>query len=268
MNEDASKLDLLILSYCHFAIMPLSQLIRRDVNELLNMPHHCLDRDSYFRKLLVLVERGWLEVHYGSRLRLPIAEMQSLRENGWIETADSGDVVLNNKCGIQKLQEAWHFSSNLRGHLRLGLTLEGGLQWERFARPRWYLFLDHEEHTVIDGRSHLVIRTRTKRIAFFVSELLKQRGWWLRPQPIHSITSMGIWDAFYWKKFPQGYRILIDLQVEPGSPNADTYQNDVFGIELDAASIFRHACSLWDLEFRSKLDKLRFRTSRFQSAVD
>jgi hypothetical protein len=262
MNEDASKLDLLILSYCHFAVMPVPQLVRRDVNELLNMPHHCLGSDSFFQKLLALVERGWLEVYYGPRLRLPIAELQRLRESGWVETDDSPDVILDRRCGFQKLQEAWHSTPSQRGHLRLGLTLEGGLQWERFAQPRWYLFVDDRGRTVIDGRAHLIMRARTRRMAFFVSELLKRRGWWLRPQPIHSISPLEMWDAFYWKRFPRGYQIQIDLQIEPESFNAEAYNEGFGDMENGAANIINYASSLWDLEFRSRLDDLRFRTSR------
>jgi len=264
MNEDASKLDLLILSYCHFAVMPLSQLMRRDVDELLNMPHHCLDRDSYFRKLLSLVERGWLDVHYGPRLRLPIAEIQSLRESGWVETDDLPDAVLDRRCAFQKLQESWSSSPNLRGHLRLGLTLEGGLQWERFAQPRWYLFVDDQGQSVVDGRTHLTLRTRTSRMAYFVSELLKRRGWWLRPQAVHSILPLEMWDALYWKKFPRGYQIQIDLQIGPESPSTQSYQEGFCGMENGATSIIAYASSLWDLEFRSKLDELEFRSSRYR----
>ena len=227
------------------------------------MPHHCLDRDAFFQKLLSLVERGWLDVHYGPRLRLPISEMQSLRESGWIETDKSPDVILDRRCAFQKLQQASSPSSDLRGYLRLGLTPAGGSQWEQFARPRWYLFVDDRGRRMIDGRAHLVIRTRTRRMAFFISELLQHLGWRLHPEPIHSISQLASWEPIYWKRFSQGYQILIDLQVGAESPTAEAYQEGFYGVENPAEDIMAYACSLWDLEFWSRLKELRFRIRRY-----
>ena len=87
-TEEATKLDLLVLSYCHFAFLPLPHLLGKHVDCFLNMPHHGLSRDALYDELIRLAEREWIELHYGPRVCLPMREMDALRAAGWAEPED------------------------------------------------------------------------------------------------------------------------------------------------------------------------------------
>src|SRR5919108_6296432 len=119
-TTEATKLDLLVLSYCHFAIMPLPQLLRKDVDCFLNMPHHSLGRDALYDELLKLVEQEWIELRYGPRVSLPIREMDALRATGWVEPENlPDDEVMTKDPAARILRAARTPGSYLARHARL-----------------------------------------------------------------------------------------------------------------------------------------------------
>jgi hypothetical protein len=177
-TEEATKLDLLVLSYCHFAVMPLSHLTRKDVDYSLNMPHHGLSRDAFYDELIRLAEREWIEVHYGPRVCLPMREMDTLRATGWVEPEDMpNDEVMAKGAALRILHAARERGSYLVRHIRLAMTVAGGAVWESFARPKWYLYVDEDGPDVVDGRIQFCLRPATRRMAHFVRGLLQQRGY-------------------------------------------------------------------------------------------
>src|SRR5262249_51503906 len=176
-SEEATKLDLLVLSYCHFAVLPLPALLGKDVDCYLNMPHHGLTRDAFYDELIRLIERGWLDLRYGPRVGLSVREMDALRATGWRELEDlPDDEVMANEAAIRILRVSKAHSSYLGRHIRLAMTEAGGAVWAQFARPKWHLFVDQDGPDVVDDCIQFCLRTPTRRMAHFASDLLQRRG--------------------------------------------------------------------------------------------
>lgn len=127
-TEEATKLDLLVLSYCHFDLLPLPHLLGKHVDCFLNMPHHGLSRVSLYDELIRLAEREWIAVHYGPRVCLPMREMDALRATGWTEPEDQPeDEVMEKAAAMRLLRIAREHGSYLARHIRLTLTEAGGV---------------------------------------------------------------------------------------------------------------------------------------------
>jgi hypothetical protein len=264
--DEVTKLDLLVLSYCHFVVMPLPHLLRKDVDCSLNMPHHGLTRDAFYDELLRLAERGWIELHYGPRVRLPMREMDALHATGWIEPEGlPADEVMTREAALRILHVARERGSYLARHIRLTMTAAGGAVWERFAKPKWYLYVDEEGPDVVDGRVQFCLRTATRRMAQFVRGLLQQRGMRFSDPDCFSISEIGPWEPLPWKKLSRGFALHIDSQLEIDTPSGEAYRSGLLGTESPTAALLNHLCLLWDLEFHEKLRTLEMQPVTFRN---
>jgi hypothetical protein len=265
-TEEATKLDLLVLSYCHFAVMPLSHLTRKDVDYSLNMPHHGLSRDAFYDELIRLTEREWIELHYGPRVRLPMREMDALHATGWVEPEGlPNDEVMTKGAALRILHTARQPGSYLARHIRLAMTAVGGAVWESFAKPKWYLYVDEDGPDVIDGRVQFCLRTATRRMAHFVRGLLQQRGMRFSDPKCFSISEIGPWEPLPWKNLTRGFALHMDSQLEIGTPSGEAYCSGLSAVEGPTADLVNHLYSLWDLEFREKLRTLEMQPATFRN---
>jgi len=265
-TEEATELDLLVLSYCHFAILALPHLLGKHIDCFLNMPHHGLTHDALYDELIRLVERGWIELHYGPRVRLPVREMDALRATGWVEPEDlPDDEMMENDAAVRILRVTQSRHSYLARHIRITVTKAGGAVWGQFAKPQWHLFVDQDGPDVVDGRVLFCLRTSTRRMANFARDLLQQRGMNFRQPDCYSISEIGPWEALPWKKFKRGFALRIDSGVEIGTPLGEVYDGGLLAVEGPTADLVNHLCSLWDLEFHKKLPTLRRRPVTFQN---
>jgi len=265
-TEEATKLDLLVLSYCHFAVLPLPQLLRKDVDCLLNMPHHGLSRDSLYDELIRLIERGWLELHYGPRVCLPMREMDALRAAGWREPEDlPDDEVMANEAAIRILHSARVRGSYLARHIRLTMTEGGGAVWAQFARPKWHLFMGQDGPDIVEDRVQFCLRASTRRMVHFARDLLQQRGMRFRDPECYSISEIGPWKALPWKTFKRGFALRIDSGAGVDTSHGEAYQGGLLAVEGPTADLVNNLCQLWDLEFDRRLRTLRMLPATFEN---
>jgi hypothetical protein len=265
-TEEATKLDLLVLSYCHFAILALPQILGKHVDCLLNMPHHGLTRGPLYDELIRLVEREWLELHYGPRVRLPMREMEALRATGWVEPEDlPDDEIMEKGAAVGILRVAQSRDSYLARHIRIAMTEAGGAVWGRFVKPQWHLFVDQDGPDDVDGRVQFCLRTPTRRMAHFARDLMQQRGRNPWQPDCYSICEIGPWEALPWKKFKRGFALRIDSGAQVGTRLGEVYSGGLLAVEGPTADLVGHLCSLWDLEFHKKLLTLRRLPVTFQN---
>src|SRR5262245_14097803 len=257
-SEEATKLDLLVLSYCHFAVLPLPQLLRKDVDCLLNMPHHGLSRDGLHNELIRLIEGGWLKLQYGPRVHLSLREMESLRATGWVEPEGlPDDEIMEEGAAVRILRAAQSGDSYLARHIRVAVTALGGAVWSEFAKPKWHLFVDEDGPDDVDGRIQFCLRTSTRRMANLARDLLQQRGMNFREPDCYGISEIGSWEALPWKRFKRGFALRIDSGAQVGTRLGEIYSGGLGAVEGATADLVSHLCSLWDLEFHKKLPTLR-----------
>jgi hypothetical protein len=101
------------------------------------MLHHGPTRDVLYDELIRLVERGWLELHYGPRVHLPMREMDALRATGWVEPEDLlDDEVMEKDAAIRVQRVARERGSYLAAHFAQGPLQQRGMRFSHADRFR------------------------------------------------------------------------------------------------------------------------------------
>jgi hypothetical protein len=231
-----ADLDNLLLSYCHDGPMPAEFLRRDQVDLVLNMPHHGLEKPALVGRLQDLVARRWLDVSLRMRDALP---------------PDEGIRVLAPLLEIPK-DQAWE--------IRLSLTPAGGRAWEAFAKPRWWAFISQEDTEVVDGRVHLVYRSPLRKTLEAFADMITYATI-LRGAP-KTFTTLGSWRprGMEWKEFRRGCELRIDTGADPDSRTGENFEcNDLREMDHGLAEIVMYSLWVWDMPFRFALCELNQR---------
>jgi len=237
-----ADLDNLLLSYCHDAYMPVELLRRDDVDLVLNMPHHDLEKPALVGRLQDLVARQWLEVSLPAGNALPPDE------------------------GVRVLAPMLDLSKEQAREICLSLTPAGGRAWEAFAKPRWWAFISDEIAEVVDGRVHLVYRSPLRKTLEAFGDMITYTTI-LHGNP-RRFTNLGSWQParMAWKAFRRGCELRIDTGASPDSRVGECYQSNCLSdVSPGLQDIVMRALWIWDLPFRLALRELRGRLTRSPS---
>lgn len=261
MNEDASKLDLLILSYCLRGYTRLHQLLRHDVDLLKNMPHHGLDRTSFILRIRTLLERDWLYMRFDPTGWLRPGQELALKASGWIAPSDPpDDIILRGAAAVQKLTEVESGSSVLEWQVSFGLTGQGGRRWEKFATPAWPLYVEEGTPAVINDRVFLEFRGTSQRTMSLFAKMLNYYG--RMPSCGANLGRILYWnpDLILWKQFHSGHRLFVDTGEERSSHRGQLYLRGGFSSGLSSedrlCQLIVYFLSAWDLEFHLRLREM------------
>jgi hypothetical protein len=212
--------------------MPVSlgTLERADVDEVLNMPHHNCNANELRRALQRMIEAGLMTISFRA-------------EDRTVPRVDD----------LTRIADAGESTPDFLNKIFLELTLAGGAEWEKYAAPRWRLFVDQDSPREIGGEVHLIFRSVTRAMIRLLRDLVAY--WGGIPVADQTIEKLSHWNALYWKDFPTGYELRINTHTEEGSPMGQLYSGGTSSAGGRLADVATYVTSLWDLGYRLRLTK-------------
>jgi hypothetical protein len=102
--------------------------------------------------------------------------------------------------------------------LYYGLSAAGGERWERFARPDWMRFVDHEEGpfgVVSHPRPRLEVQLISQNRTLVAAKWEADRdAYRIADGATFGEDALRPWDATYWKRLPEGWQVRYLLWRE------------------------------------------------------
>jgi len=168
------------------------------IQETLNAESHGMSAAVLARTLVRMRQRGWIEVDRGIK-------------------PDSGSFDVDPQAMRAALAE--------RGRLHegpyYGLTPDGGMIWEQFARPRWPLFVEDEEDESAEGDGVSTRRVIVGDRAFFDRYMRAVRGEVAIEVGSEALIDVSDWKPAYWKTPLVGIRWDFRCRQRPIDPRYD-----------------------------------------------
>jgi hypothetical protein len=215
--------------------MPVSHLLRKDFEELTNLPSHGLGPTELKDELRLLLEKDWIRFSYSNKCRT---------------IHPSKDVLL---CDLYLVDIS---TTETIDRIVVWLTSDGGLAWEEFAEPNWSMFIDCEKPAIINGRLHLRVRCLKLSVAEMLRDLF---AYWGMLQPSQcQIEILEGWKPVYWKAPVEGFRLLVDTGIEEGTVSDAVLHSDLGIMEVGGhiPQVLRYFGSIWRARYQLKLRQL------------
>lgn len=184
------ELSYLLLDYLADLPSSVEFMDRPNADEIFNLPHHGLSYKDLAARLRDLYHCGFIAFRLDDKALAPC-------ESAWPES--------------------------IRPWVAM-LTADGGKAWEERFQPDWERFVGYEAEYEDRGKASIEI---LEYAALRQETILRIRDRLSRfPLSRIAMAEVRPWVATYWKHFPLGYRLRLEIQAGTLPPDADLIFRD------------------------------------------